>query len=119
MPCCSARTKRKLRKEIKLHKQRSKIDYGLQEKINCSAICGGCNDLFRLDSFEFKIHCNLCEQFFHCKVAGPCRGEACQIDTGNGVKHQARYCYDCIDKVFKNGEVLCKECASADKTTVN
>ena len=29
-------------KEIKFHKQRSKIDHELQEKINCSVICGGC-----------------------------------------------------------------------------
>ena len=86
MPCCSARTKRKLKKEVRLHKQRSKIDYALQEKINCTVICGGCKDSFRFDSFELKIHCNLCEQFFHCKVAGPCRGPACQIEEESGVK---------------------------------
>ena len=117
MPCCSARTKRKLKKEVRLHKQRSKIDYELQEKINCTVICGGCKDSFRFDSFELKIHCNLCEQFFHCKVAGPCRGSACQIEEESGVKHRARYCYSCIDKMYDNGDVLCKECALMNKTT--
>jgi hypothetical protein len=118
MSCCSVRTKRKLKKGGTLHKQRTTIvDNELEEKINCSVICGGCKDVFRFDSFELKIHCNLCEQFFHCKVAGPCRGPACQVEKETGIKHRARYCYSCIDKTYDDGDVLCKECALTDKTT--
>ena len=31
--------------------------------------CGGCKQVFDLGSEELKIHCNLCNQFFHCKIA--------------------------------------------------
>ena len=33
-------------------------------------ICGGCKEYFPLGSNELKIHCNLCNRFFHCKIAG-------------------------------------------------
>ena len=43
--------------------------------------CGGCNESFGLSSNELKIHCNLCCQFFHCKIAGKCDGENCKINA--------------------------------------
>ena len=39
--------------------------------------CGGCKEPFNLGSNELKIHCNLCDRFFHCKIAGPCLGKDC------------------------------------------
>ena len=67
--------------------------------------CGGCEKVFDLGSDELKIHCNLCEQFFHCKIAGKCRGENCQV-----MNHSASYCLNCVSKVYNNNECLCKDC---------
>ena len=71
--------------------------------------CGGCKQPFNLQSNELKIHCNLCNQFFHCKIAGPCLGENCSSNI-NGVIHRARYCYNCVGKVYDGGTCLCKDC---------
>ena len=61
-------------------------------------------------SEELKIHCNLCNQFFHCKIAGACRGDDCQVIKHTGYRHRARYCMDCVSRVYDNNECLCKEC---------
>ena len=76
--------------------------------------CGGCQQVFTLGSDELKIHCNLCNQFFHCQIAGKCRGEDCQIIKHTGYKHRARYCIHCVSRIFPNGECLCKECCLKD-----
>jgi len=67
--------------------------------------CGGCKEPFNLGSNKLKIHCNGCNQFFHCKIAGKCRGVDC---TYNG--HTARYCFDCVSLTYSNKECLCKDC---------
>lgn len=71
--------------------------------------CGGCNECFGLSSNELKIHCNLCCQFFHCKIAGKCDGENCKIIGSNGQIHRASYCYDCSGLISKT-RILCKDC---------
>jgi hypothetical protein len=72
--------------------------------------CGGCKQPFNLHSNELKIHCNLCNQFFHCKIAGPCLGDDCLTITDDGKEHRARYCYDCVGKIYNTGNCLCKDC---------
>ena len=72
--------------------------------------CGGCKGPFNLHSNQLKIHCNLCNQFFHCKIAGPCLGDDCLTITDNGEEHRARYCYGCVGKVYDTGNCLCKDC---------
>ena len=72
--------------------------------------CGGCQQVFDLGSEELKIHCNLCNQFFHCNIAGACRGDDCQVIKHTGYRHRARYCIDCLSRVYKNNDCLCKEC---------
>lgn len=73
--------------------------------------CGGCQQVFDLGSEELKIHCNLCNQFFHCKIAGCCIGDDCKVIKHTGYRHRARYCLNCVAKVYKNNECLCKECS--------
>ena len=73
--------------------------------------CGGCQQVFDLGSEELKIHCNLCNQFFHCKIAGCCIGDDCQVIKHTGYRHRARYCLNSVAKVYKNNECLCKECS--------
>ena len=76
--------------------------------------CGGCKQVFDLGSEELKIHCNLCNQFFHCKIAGKCRGDDCQVIKHTGYKHRASYCIGCVSRIYKNGDCLCKDCFMKD-----
>ena len=81
------------------------VDTMLKEAL----VCGGCNKAFSLRSNEIKIHCNICNQFFHCKIAGECVGEDCSIMI-NGKKHRASYCYMCAKILYQNNECLCSTC---------
>ena len=108
MVCCGKRAKKL---EKKLHKVRSvKPDDNLQYMMNNVVLCGGCKQSFHIGSDELKIHCNHCEQFFHCKVAGECQGEDCKIIDSSGYTHKARYCYSCVSQLYKNGTCLCIDC---------
>tara|TARA_B100001094_G_scaffold147212_1_gene142545 strand:- start:8828 stop:9178 length:351 start_codon:yes stop_codon:yes gene_type:complete len=69
--------------------------------------CGGCKTPFNIQSKELKIHCNICNRFFHCKIAGECLGNDCHI---NG--HRARYCYDCVGRIVTKDTCYCKDCLS-------
>lgn len=80
-------------------------EFNVDERIKC----GGCDDYFSLSSNDLKIHCNLCCQFFHCKIAGKCDGDACKVTLRNGESHQASYCYECVGLISKN-KILCKDC---------
>jgi hypothetical protein len=73
--------------------------------------CGKCRGMFSLSTNELKIHCNLCNEFFHCGIAGECVGEDCSITKPDGTKHRASYCIGCVDKMYSNGKCLCKDCA--------
>jgi hypothetical protein len=75
--------------------------------------CGGCKQPFNLGSNELKIHCNLCDKFFHCKIAGECQGDNCTITKSNGEIHRASYCYDCMGLVTDTNK-LCKDCFMDD-----
>jgi hypothetical protein len=91
-------------------KRRNAVDGEFIEKFVKEVInCGGCGESFDLGSNELKIHCNLCNQFFHCKIAGKCQGDNCKITVGNKTIHQASYCYDCVG-LLSDDKLLCKEC---------
>ena len=72
--------------------------------------CGGCKQPFDLGSNELKIHCNICNQFFHCRIAGPCMSNDCKIIKYDGSEHRASYCIMCASITYKNGTCLCKDC---------
>jgi|TARA_B110000971_G_scaffold180302_1_gene186782 hypothetical protein len=75
--------------------------------------CGKCRQIFSLSSDELKVHCNICNDFFHCGIAGECIGDDCLIKGDDGEsKHRARYCINCVSKVYKNDTCLCKSCGS-------
>tara|TARA_B110000495_G_C22963674_1_gene565006 strand:+ start:88 stop:480 length:393 start_codon:yes stop_codon:yes gene_type:complete len=74
--------------------------------------CGGCEQPFDLGSNELKIHCNICNRFFHCKIAGNCRGNDCKIIKPCGGEHRASYCLMCVSYVFSDKTCLCKDCKS-------
>ena len=106
MVCCGKRAKKL---EKKLHKTRE-TNEDIYDMVNKIVLCGGCKTGFSLESGELKIHCNHCEQFFHCKIAGECQGDDCKIIDSSGHTHKARYCYSCVSQLYKNGTCLCIVC---------
>ena len=112
MFCCMKRGKKKARryKKNSVHPEEGdsepnkkipklrerRMDMSVEElnRFNREVIyCGGCNNPFNLGANALKIHCNRCNRFFHCKIAGKCVGKDC---TYNG--HTASYCYNCIKR---------------------
>ena len=74
-------------------------------------VCGQCNETFNIDSGELKVHCNICNKFFHCGIAGECLGSECAVTDNYGNIHRARYCVGCVSKIYSNQTCLCKECS--------
>ena len=113
MTCWKKRAKKaekKYQKKNKVHPlpkfNQDFVDQFVKEVI----YCGGCKQPFNLGSNQLKVHCNGCNKFFHCKIAGQCLGEDCASVVNGGV-HRARYCYNCVGKTFDGGTCLCKECS--------
>ena len=91
-----------------------KVDAKFMDKFIKEAMsCGHCKQIFNLDSNKLKVHCNICNKFFHCAIARECIGEDCTILDDFGKIHKARYCLSCVSKTFKNGKCLCKDCSSS------
>jgi len=83
------------------------MDNFLRESMHC----GNCRKIFSLNSNELKIHCNICNQFFHCGIAGECIGDDCIIyGSDRIIKHRARYCNNCVSKIYNKETCLCKNC---------
>lgn len=73
--------------------------------------CGNCRQLFNLNSNELKIHCNICNQFFHCGIAGKCIGDNCKVIKKDGSVHCASYCNNCVCIKYEKDRCLCKDCS--------
>jgi hypothetical protein len=121
MSCCNRRVKR-IEKKHKLNQvlpedtnydyKNSKVDQEFIDHMNKGhLICGGCNTGFSLGSNELKIHCNGCEKFFHCKIAGKCQGKDCCLKLADGSIHRASFCYSCSKINYGNNRCLCYECS--------
>lgn len=95
-------------------KNKGRIDVNFMDNfLRESMYCGNCRKIFNLNSNELKIHCNICNEFFHCGIAGECIGVDCMIKGANGIpKHRARYCNNCVSKIFNAETCLCKNCDS-------
>ena len=73
-------------------------------------LCSGCKKEFFLS--EIKIHCDGCNKFFHCKIAGKCYGPNCSHYI-NGMKHNLSWCISCAShskSELDNKEIICKKC---------
>lgn len=122
---CSCAGKRGKRK-VKRYKQNvvvpeegptlkgKKVDSSFMEEfLRESMYCGNCREVFSLSSNELKIHCNICNEFFHCGIAGECIGEDCLIkDECGNPKHRARYCKGCVSEIYNKETCLCKNCGN-------
>tara|TARA_B100000902_G_C27302937_1_gene913852 strand:+ start:1385 stop:1732 length:348 start_codon:yes stop_codon:yes gene_type:complete len=115
MVCCGRRVKNIEKRYKKNVVVPQKVNAEYIQKLNREVIlCGGCDKHFNLGSDELKIHCNHCNQFFHCKIAGRCMGDDCKIITDDNTIHRASYCYNCIGKLLDNKTCLCKDCYQND-----
>ena len=76
--------------------------------------CGFCKSPFSLGSNQLKIHCNICNRFFHCGIAGECIGKDCSILKSDGEKHRASYCIHCVSEIYGNNTCLCNDCHRVD-----
>jgi len=87
------------------------------EKINKECIvCHHCKKMFNLKSNEIKINCAGCNKFFHCHIAGKCRGKNCTEITSNGNKHTLSYCLNCVnDMTVIENTCLCNQCILDEK----
>ena len=72
--------------------------------------CFYCKDSFSLESNQIKIHCQGCNQFFHCNISGKCIGKNCKMTQG----HQLSWCKSCVPDTSFNrkndGLCICHEC---------
>ncbi len=115
-------TKRKLRQKKRAKKysvhpiiqtENLSTDKFLKECITCY----NCKKHFNLSSNQIKIHCAGCNQFFHCGIAGVCRGESCNGTTIDGQKHSLSWCVSCVPAIKGNeekkngeGDCICRGC---------
>tara|TARA_B110000208_G_C11787590_1_gene436181 strand:- start:2199 stop:2564 length:366 start_codon:yes stop_codon:yes gene_type:complete len=74
-------------------------------------LCFGCKKCFELQSNQIKLNCGLCNNFFHCNIAGECMGDNCKFIINDKVIRQ-RYCNNCVipNLKLKNNKCKCKEC---------
>ena len=119
MTCCgySKRSKKKVRRYKKRiypdpQLKNQKVDASFMENFLRETMhCGTCRKLFQLNSNDLKIHCNICNQFYHCGIAGECIGDNCKIIKSNNKIHRASYCNNCVAIKYEDGKCLCKDCS--------
>ena len=115
--------KKRKQKKIKKNKIQPYIHHKDSQSITteeflkeCIA-CHNCKQIFNLGSNELKIHCAGCDKFFHCGIAGQCRGEKCNETTMGGTIHKQSWCIHCVPPMKGNeekpngeGTCLCYDC---------
>ena len=125
MACCMKRAKKKektLRRKpiypLPSSKNIPVKDY--VEKVSKEHIvCHHCKGNFNLSKNEIKINCAGCNRFFHCHIAGKCRGTDCTEILHNGkedTKHTFSYCLNCVNHMTCIEDTcLCNSCVLDEK----
>ena len=119
--CFTRRKKRQKKNKIYpyiINRSQKEIQNVTMEEFLSECIaCHHCKKIFNIGSSELKIHCAGCNQFFHCGIAGKCRGEGCNLPTMLGKKHRLSWCINCVPKIEGNeekingkGTCICKDC---------
>jgi len=116
MKCCMRRAKKRHRRNAARTIDIIPIQVYV-EKINKECIvCHHCKQMFNLKSNEIKINCAGCDKFFHCHIAGKCRGTICTEILHNGTKHSLSYCLNCVNPMtVKKDTCLCNDCVLDEK----
>ena len=77
-------------------------------------VCHHCKKMCRLRNDEINILCSGCGKFFHCHIAGKCRGKECTHTTSNSI-HQLSYCLNCVNHItIQDDTCLCNSCVSVE-----
>jgi hypothetical protein len=121
MTCCMRRAK-KVEKRYRRNAIHPLEDIPIRdyvEKINKECIvCYHCKEMFNLRSNEIKINCAGCDKFFHCHIAGKCRGNCTEIfhNSIGETTHTLSYCLNCVNPMtVKKDTCLCNECVLEEK----
>lgn len=120
MSCCYFKSNKRAQKNIRKYRKNSihpiKNDKNTiienVERLNRECIvCYHCKKMCRLRDNEIKIMCSECNNFFHCHIAGKCRGKDCTHTTSNST-HTLSYCLNCVDPMtIKDNTCLCNDCS--------
>lgn len=121
MSCCFVRSNKRAEKNIRRYRKNSihptKMDKNTIQKnierLNRECIvCYHCKKMCKLRDNEIKIMCSSCDNFFHCHIAGKCRGKDCTHVTSNS-SHTLSYCLNCVDPmtIKKDNTCLCNDCS--------
>ena len=119
MSCCYFKSNKRAQKNIRKYRKNSihpiKNDRNTiienVERLNRECIvCYHCKKMCRLRDNEIKIMCGECNNFFHCHIAGKCRGKDCTHTTSNST-HTLSYCLNCVNPMtIKDNTCLCNSC---------
>lgn len=120
MSCCYFKSNKRAQKNIRKYRKNSihpiKNDKNTiienVERLNRECIvCYHCKKMCKLRDNEIKIMCGECNNFFHCHIAGKCRGKDCTHTTSNGA-HTLSYCLNCVNPMtIKDNTCLCNSCS--------
>ena len=107
------------KEEIKINKQhmeeeREKKDVFINKFTAEIIQCGKCKEKIALNERKLQIHCESCNEFFCCGIAGACVGDDCSAIV-DGNTFSLKYCNGCVNMYLKiniqdNGQCLCKKC---------
>ena len=129
MPFCMKRGKKKAKRYKKNKIVPKNLEYKSElppskdipleeyvEKISKECMtCYHCKEIF--NARDMKISCGKCNQFFHCHIAGKCRGKNCS-ELVNGKIHTLSYCLSCVNPMTCRGNTcLCNECVLDEKNS--
>ena len=107
---CFTRRKREKKNKKKIYpyvierSQKEIENVKIKEILSECISCYHCKGIFDIGSSELKIHCAGCNEFFHCGIAGKCRGKNCNLPTMIGQKHRLSWCVNCVPKITGNEE---------------
>ena len=120
MSCCYFKSNKRAQKNIRKYRKNSihpiKNDKNTiienVERLNRECIvCYHCKKMCKLRDNEIKIMCGECNNFFHCHIAGKCRGKDCTHTTSNST-HTLSYCLNCVNPMtIKDNTCLCNSCS--------
>ena len=119
MSCCYIKSNKRAQKNIRKYRKNSihpiKNDKNTiienVERLNRECIvCYHCKKMCKLRDNEIKIMCGSCDKFFHCHIAGKCRGKDCTHTTSNST-HTLSYCLNCVNPMtIMDDTCLCNSC---------
>ena len=119
MTCCFIKSNKRAEKNIRRYRRNSihpikNKDIPIKEYVedlnNECIVCHHCKKMCKLRDNEIKIMCSECNKFFHCHIAGKCRGKDCTHITSNG-SHTLSYCLNCVDPMtVREDTCLCNSC---------